>query len=308
MGLFGGGQNRRVIVALAVGVLLGGALTSAVFLAARTRESADRNTFDAASALYGPPVATILADDGVHRLWIDAVLREGDDEQEYVQVHARLNPWSEHLILDEVLVDGLAEGEPSTASSSNKRLHVWPNSDGQFVVGGIAISQGAAQLGRLVLEVRLGTVGRWRTERLELRGADATATRRCGPFILDANVKDGRLHVTAGAWGEDGAQDWREWRAASPLKRLGHSWITQGGLEVRNAHGTELFMESAVGEGGFTSASYSSQPFGAVPAPGTSNTGFAYPLSLAVRLPEQVRMTAIRFDLQGVDIPSLRSP
>lgn len=47
------------------------------------------------------PVATLPSRDGGHRLQIETVLRRVDGEGETTQIHARVEPWSDNLLLDD---------------------------------------------------------------------------------------------------------------------------------------------------------------------------------------------------------------
>ena len=51
-----------------------------------------------------PLVAVVPSADGTRRLLVETVLRRRDGNEETVQVHARVDPWADDLVLDLSLI------------------------------------------------------------------------------------------------------------------------------------------------------------------------------------------------------------
>lgn len=257
----------------------------------------------ATAALVQPRVTVVPSADGTRRLLVETVLRRRDGNDETVQVHARVDPWADDLILDRARLEGVPEGTPPALPTLGPQFMILRRSDGHLVADGIPIPAGAARFDHRIVEVDIGVVGRWRVERVRLTGPGSEESVRCGPFILSAKGESESITVLAGSWGEDGERDWRAWHDRVPLVGFGHRWISDGGLIATDSKGARLWTMSGGGTGGATTLTFHNhfQDVNAdsvMPAP-----GFAWPVTLEVRIPEEVRTTTLRFDLTGLAVP-----
>lgn len=254
-------------------------------------------------ALLPPLVFVVPSADGTRRLLVETVLRRRDGRDETVQLQGQVDPWADNLILDRARLDGVSEGTPPARPTLGPPFTRSGRADGHLAADGIQIPTGAARLEHRILEIDVGVVGRWRVERIRLAGPGSEESVRCGPFILSAKGESESITVSAAAWGEEGERDWRAWRDRVPLAGFGHRWIWDGGLIATDGKGARVWAMAGHGEGGATSLKFHAQfqDFNAdsvMPPP-----GFAWPVTLEVRIPEEVRMTTLRFDLAGLAIP-----
>jgi hypothetical protein len=217
----------------------------------------------------------------VTSLWPRAV-DETSRESEELRLEARLAPYDANRLVD--VAHAWAGG------SSRERARLAPgSSDGSFSLL-VSLPAFARDVPRgIVLEV--GDVSRWRTERFELAGPGDRGPFRCGPFVVVAECDRARVRVAARS---DGGPDERTYRARVPLGGLTHAWIRSGGLALTDATGAELASDGGAGGASFTSIAF---PRLEASDDGASAEPLRYPLTVRVRIPDEVRMRTLTFDL-----------
>jgi hypothetical protein len=280
------GETMRWLVAVLIGVLLGGCKTS--------------------PDVPVPPGPTewswpaALSEDGKWRLQIRHVelRRPGREARENgeglkLQVQAALDmPDQDHLLalVDPVVAVVTADGVDRTPGSHS--LYSVRSAHGHLGFSWLDVGEDPGSLSKLELRGRVIRVRRWKTHTFADIGPGGKRDLQAPPFTLFVNPE--RLNVWVGASMDD---SFRDAGSDDPARLLSHDWAARA-ARVQDANRL-LQRWGGSGSGGGTV-----QGFG-TPMPDKPRQ-IAFPITVQLRVPEDYEVIDVTFRFADLGLPKPR--